>query len=406
MRRFQKGVVLALIFAASLSITKKSFASNCIPDSTTTFKAVTDYVGRDHLYWVDTNSLHVCTWNTINASLTDLTSSLNLPLAGSPIVSVVDVPTTSNDVYLFYVDGNSHIQQVVEDFQVTDLTNTYALLTASPWTSIGVVYNSTYNFVSVAYAHDVDTSSDKYGVRKRVRRFDYFFSSGAHSDTDLYSTIGHSNEHLETQVNIVDDGSGRVYSTFDPEGQGHVHYIANNPGLSNAYNHQDLMDDVSLGHMNVTTGGGIVSPNNPTCQASGVSPLTSNGAHLVVFGADGDYHELYGANTNWQKRDINHESSAPLGDGCGKFHAIENGTSINLLYETVISGGRGLIRATLAPSAAWSYDLPIGPGGTTCQVNVLQKSPLAITSTSTGSNHFYYVDVNGHVYRDCAVIFN
>jgi hypothetical protein len=236
----------------------------------------------------------------------------------------VDVPTTSNNVYLFYVDGNSHIQQLVQDFALTDLTSTYGLQTASPWTSVGAVYNGTYKFVSVTYAHDADTSSDKYGVRKRVRRFDYFFSSGAHNDTDLYSTIGRGQEHLETQVNNVDDGSGRVYSTFDPEGQGHVHYIANNPGLANAYNHQDLMDDVSLGHMDVTTGGGIVAPNNPTCQASGVSPLTSGVAHLVVYGSDGDYHELYGANTSWQKRDITQEAVAPHGDGCGKFAAIAN----------------------------------------------------------------------------------
>jgi len=404
MRNLQRCLMFALAFAASLMCATKSYASNCIPDSSTTFKAVTDIVGQDHLYWIDTNSLHLCTWN---GSLLDLTSAHNLPIAGSPIVSVVDVPTSSNNVYVFYVDGNSHIQQVVQDTFVTDLTNTYGLQTAAPWTAIGAAYNNLDNFLSVAYAHDVDTSSDKYGVRKRVRRFDYFFASGAHNDTDLYSTIGRSNEHLETQVNIADDGSGRMYSTFDPGGQGHVHYIANNPALNNGYKHQDLMDDTGLGHMDVTTGGGIVSPNNPTCQASGVSPVTSNGAHLVVYGSDGDYHELYGANTSWQKRDISHESGAYAGDGCGKFDAIANGTSINLLYETAaVSGGRGLVRATLAPGAAWSFDFPIGPGGNTCQVNVLPKSPLAITSTSTGSNHFYYVDVNGHVYRDCGVIFN
>jgi hypothetical protein len=291
-----------------------------------------------------------------------------------------------------------------ENFQILDITPTGQ--TVSPWTSAG------FSEGSVAFAVDhLNDSPDKYGVRKSVWRFD--LRSGRPA-TNLYSAVGRSVEHLETQVNIVFDGTGKAYTTFDPEGQGHIHYISSLTGSSTgSFVHQDLMDATGVGGMDVTTGGGIVAPNLPTCQESGVAPISSfssdNLARLIFYGKDTDFHYLSGLGTSWQKRDITQESGAPHADGCGKFSATTNLATLTLLYEAVVNGGRGLIQASLVPNQNWTFQTVVSPsGGTTCIANVLSKSPLAIITSNNPPNvsHYYYMDAFNHVYRDCSIIIN
>jgi hypothetical protein len=298
-----------------------------------------------------------------------------------------------------------------ENFQVNDITSATGQ-TASPWTSVGFGSNSLSGEGSVAFAVDHPNDGlDKYGVRKSVWRYD--FGSGR-PGTNLYSAVGRSVEHLETQVNIVFDGTGKAYTTFDPEGQGHIHYISSLTGSTQgSFVHQDLMDATGVGGMDVTTGGGIVAPNLPTCEESGVAPISAFSsdhiARLIFYGKDTHFHYLSGAGTSWQKRDITNESGAPLADGCGQFSATTNAATLTLLYEAVVSGGRGLIQASLVPNQSWTFQKVASPsGGTVCIANVLTKSPLAIITSfnPTTASHYYYMDAFNHVYRDCTIIIN
>jgi hypothetical protein len=79
------------------------------------------------------------------------------------------------------------------------------------------------------------------------------------------------------------------------------------------------MDATNVGEMDVVSGtdGGVITGTTiPTCQASGTAIATNNGINFFFKGKDGDMHHITGANTSFQKREITHESGAPLPAGC------------------------------------------------------------------------------------------
>jgi hypothetical protein len=86
----------------------------------------------------------------------------------------------SNDVYLYYVDVNGHIQQIIEDFQVTDTFNAGISSQAALWTGVGAFYNQISGNISVAYGVDEGGSTGNYGPEKHIFRFDFNPSNGAH----------------------------------------------------------------------------------------------------------------------------------------------------------------------------------------------------------------------------------
>jgi len=105
------------------------------------------------------------------------------------------------------------------------------------------------------------------------------------------------------------------------------------------------------------------------------------------------------------KSAILHESGAPHAYGCGQFSATFSQATIKLLYETVVSGGRELVMASLVPRQSCSYQTIVP--GPVCIGNVLAKSPLALLfNPSDLTNHIYWMDTSSHVYRNCTIVIN